>query len=84
MRYKLNDLKSGSFVRLRSTNEELLAKHNKPIEYVKLVKSNPPKVQLKKKRNKANPNAWTIYAKDVLDLCTAPPSEVDGREVVVV
>ena len=71
MRYKLNDLKSGSFVRLRSTNE-------------KLVKSNPPKVQLKKKRNKANPNAWTIYAKDVLDLCTTPPSEVDGRKVVIV
>tara|TARA_R100000664_G_scaffold30676_1_gene43485 strand:- start:404 stop:658 length:255 start_codon:yes stop_codon:yes gene_type:complete len=84
MRYKVKDLKSGSFVRLRSSNEELLAKHNKPVEYVKLVKSNPPTVQLKKIRNKANPNAWTIYAKDVLDLCTAPPSEVDGREVVVV
>ena len=84
MRYKLNDLKSGSYVRLRDTNEELLAKHNYPVEYIKLVKSNPPTVQLKKIRNKPNPGAWTIYAKDVIDLCTTPPSQVDGREVVIV
>jgi hypothetical protein len=84
MRYKVKDLKSGSYVRLRSTNEELLAKHNRPVEYVKLVKSTPPTVKLKKIRNKANPCAWTIYAKDVMDLCTAPPQEIDGRKVVIV
>tara|TARA_R110002096_G_scaffold425310_3_gene633851 strand:+ start:257 stop:511 length:255 start_codon:yes stop_codon:yes gene_type:complete len=84
MRYKVKDLKSGFLVRLRDANEELLANHNKPVEYIKLVKTNPPTVQFKKKRNQPSPNPFIIYVKDVIDLCTTPPSEVDGRKVVIV